>query len=268
MRFAFEAGSATEDLACKYSIRGMPVVGSTLLDKGVEETLRPIRERGLEPCQLGLFEFNPLLADANLFDRLDRLIGIAADIGCPWVAITGGSYQQNLFGAEDPRNATPAAIDAVARALARPVAAAEKRGVHLTVEPYLKSVAGTPARCASLVAKVGSPALKITFDPTSLYDFAALVEPTPFIEEMARQLSQCIGLVHLKEVALSEGFHLHAGLVPIGRGRTDWGALLRAVAPFAPADSWVLLEHVAPEDAESAIGQIRAAAEKVGVRLR
>jgi sugar phosphate isomerase/epimerase len=260
MRFALEAGPRTLELAQQHGLTGVPVSGADLLGRGVAATLVPLKERGLQPCQIGCFEFNPLRADSEQKARLERLIGLAADTGCPWIAITGGSHCPALFGAADPRNFSAEALDRVASALAPLAAAAERAGVFLTIEPYLKSVAGTPARCAELVSKVGSPALRITFDPTSLYDFAALVNPAPFVDEMARVLAGCVGLVHLKEVALAEGFHLHAGLVPLGQGATDWSQVLRLVAPIQPADSWVVIEHVAPEYVPAALALVRTAA--------
>lgn len=267
LRLALDAGPATPELAAAHGVRGVPIHGGDLLERGVAATLAPLRERGLDPCQVGAMDFNPLRADAAAHARLDRLIGLAAEAGCPWIAITGGNYHAAAFAATDPRNFTTAALDAVAEALGPHARAAEARGVGLTIEPYLKGVVGTPERCAAIVARVGSPALRVTFDPTSLYDFAALADPPPFVARMGAALAAGVGLVHVKEVALAEGFHLHAGLVPLGRGRTDWAELLRIVAPLSPATSWVVLEHVSPDDVARSLELLRAAATKAEVTL-
>ena len=76
------------------------------------------------------------------------------------------------------------------------------------------------------------------------------------------------GLAHVKEVALAEGFHIHAGLAPLGEGQTDWSEMLRLMAPHMSADSWVILEHVqTPEEARNSLDLLRAAAVEAKVAL-
>ena len=49
-----------------------------------------------------------------------------------------------------------------------------------------------------------------------------------------------IALVHIKELALADGFHIHIGLAALGQGPTSWAEVLRiVVAPHVPEDSWV-----------------------------
>jgi sugar phosphate isomerase/epimerase len=71
-----------------------------------------------------------------------------------------------------------------------------------------------------------------------------------------RGLAVC-GLIHVKEVGLAEGFHLHAGLVPLGDGPTDWAHFLRLALPHLPADSWLILEHVQAADAARSLSLLR-----------
>jgi sugar phosphate isomerase/epimerase len=76
------------------------------------------------------------------------------------------------------------------------------------------------------------------------------------------------GLVHIKEVGLSEGFHIQAGLKSLGEGVTNWTDVLRLTAPHLPADSWVILEHVlSPDEARRSVALLRVAAEKAGVEF-
>lgn len=64
------------------------------------------------------------------------------------------------------------------------------------------------------------------------------------IEDLCARLAGHYGLIHVKEVGLAEGFHLHAGLLPLGDGPTDWAHFLRLSLPHLPADSWLILERV------------------------
>lgn len=268
-RLALEAGPATLDLAVELGVTGVPIDGDALLGQGPEAVLAPLRARGLEPCQVGAFFCNPLHPDprerAEGLDRVARLIPLAAAAGCPWVAFSGGSCCPDIFGGSDPRNLADAALEEAAAALAPLAALAARHGVTLSLEPHLRSLLSTPERAAALCARVGSPALRVTFDISNFYDFAALLEPAPLLARAARALAPCCGLVHLKEIALTPGFHLHAGLAPLGGGHTDWTEVLRHALPIAPAGGWVLVEHCqSPAEARASIALTRAAAAAAG----
>lgn len=263
MRLALECGSTTHETAVELGIRGVPVDGGALLKEGVEATLAPLRARGLEVCQIGAFGFNPLHPDRayqlEQIEQLDQLIDLAPSTGCPYIAIGPGNHHPSGFGAADPRNFRSAALDALASDLAPLCRKAEAVGVKLTVEPYLKSAIHRPDAFLSLKQRLPSPALRITLDVSNFYDFAALVDPQPCAAEACSRLAGHYGLVHLKEIALAEGFHLHAGLVPLGKGLTDWGNVLRLAAPHIPADSWVMVEHCSDAaEARASIGLIRS----------
>ena len=76
------------------------------------------------------------------------------------------------------------------------------------------------------------------------------------------------GLIHIKEVALLDGFHIHMGLAPLGTGPTNWAEALALMAPHLPDDSWAILEHVAdPAEASQSLAHLRAAADQAGVAL-
>jgi sugar phosphate isomerase/epimerase len=268
MRLGLEAGKDTLDLAVKQGIRGVPIYAAGLVADGVEATLAPLVERGLEVCQIGAFGFNALRVDPEQRRILVAAIPLAAQTGCPYIVIGPGNYQAAAFAATDPNNFTDAALDEMAEALAPLLALAEEHGVYLTIEAYLKGAISSPERFLALQKRTGSPALKSNIDVTSLYDFHDLVDPSTLIERVCTELAGHYGLVHLKEVALSEGFHLHAGLVPLGQGPTDWAEILRLTAPHLPADSWVVLEHVqSADEAEASLSLLREAAASVGVDL-
>jgi sugar phosphate isomerase/epimerase len=268
MRLGLEAGKDTLDLAAKHGVRGVPISAAQLVKDGVDGTLAPLAERGLVICQIGAFGFNALRMDAEQRRILAEAIPLASQTGCPYIVIGPGNYQAAAFAAADPNNFTDAALDEMAEALAPLLTLAEAHGVYLSIEAYLKGAISSPDRFLALQQRTGSPALKANIDVSSLYDFRDLVDPSRLVESVCTGLVGHYGLVHLKEVALSEGFHLHAGLVPLGQGPTDWAQVLRLVAPHLPADSWVVLEHVqTAEEAATSLSLVQEAAARAGVDL-
>jgi sugar phosphate isomerase/epimerase len=272
MRLGLEAGKDTLDLAVELGIKGVPISADALARQGVEATLAPLRARGLEVCQIGAFGYNPLSSDAERqagqATRLEKVIPLAPETGCTYITVCGGNRHPSGFGAGNPYNYTDAALDDVARALAPLLALAERHGVKLTIEAYLKTAVYSAERFLALQARVGSDALRCNVDVTSLYDYWDLWDPREKVERTCAALAGHYGLGHLKEVALAEGFHIHAGLAPLGQGPTDWAQVLRLMDAHLPDDSWAILEHVStPAEARASVALLRAAAAEVGVEL-
>jgi sugar phosphate isomerase/epimerase len=272
MRLGLEAGQHTLDLAVELGIVGVPVSAGQLVEDGVEATLEPLRECGLQVCQIGAFGYNPLSSDrerqAQQAALLEQVIPLAPETGCPYVVINGGNYHPSGFGAGDARNFTGEALDEVADALASMLALAERHGAKLSIEPIIKSAVYSPESFLALQECVGSDALRVNIDPTSLYDYWDLWDSHATVRHVCTALAGHYGLGHVKEVALAEGFHIHASLAPLGAGNTDWADVLGLMAPHLPQDSWVILEHVAtPEEARASLEILRAAAAQAGVSL-
>ena len=272
MRLGLEAGKHTLDLAADLGIVGVPVSAGQLVDDGTETVLGPLRERGLQVCQIGAFGYNPLSTDregqAQQAALLEQAIPLASEIGCPYIVINGGNYHPSGFGAGDARNYTENALDEIADALAPMLALAERHGAKLSIEPIIKSAVYSAESFLALQERVGSDALRVNIDPTSLYGYWDLWDSHATVRHVCASLVGHYGLVHVKEVALADGFHIHAGLAPLGAGNTDWAEMLGLIAPHLPQDSWVILEHVAtPEEARKSLEILRAAAAQAGVSL-
>lgn len=266
MKLGLEAGKETLDLAVELGISGVPIDAGALVENGVELTLTPLRERGLRVCQIGAFGFNPLALNGAQAALLSAAIPLAAETGCPYIVINGGNYDPTGFLGTDARNYTEAALDEVARVLRPFLHQAEQFGVKLSIEPYLKTAVGTPEQFLALKEKVGSNSLVVNVDVSSFYDYWALVDTTASVQHTCTTLAGHYGLGHIKEIGLQEGFHLQAGLTPLGSGPTNWGQVLRLMAPHLPTDSWLILEHVlSPDEARNSVALLRQAAQSVGV---
>jgi sugar phosphate isomerase/epimerase len=272
MRLGLEAGKETLDLAVELGVRGVPISAQALVEQGIEATLAPLRARGLEVCQIGAFGYNPLSSDverqAGQAALLGQTIPLAPETGCTYITICGGNRHPSGFGAGDAYNYTDAALDEVAEALSPLLALAEEHGVKLTIEPYLKTAVYSAERFRALHARVGSDALRCNVDVSSLYDYWDLWDPRAKVEQTCNGLAGHYGLAHVKEIALQEGFHIQAGLAPLGEGPTDWVQVLRLMAPHLPDDSWVILEHVlSPGEGRASVALLRAAAAEVRLEL-
>lgn len=273
MRLGLEAGPHTHDLAVEQGIKGVPISIKDLVEQGVDATLAPLQERGLQVCQIGAFGFNPLSTDTearlNNAAAVEKAIPLVKDTGCPYIVINGGNYHPSGFGAGDARNFTEAALDRVADALKPLLEAAEKHGAKLSIEAYLKTAVHSPETFLALKEKAGnSDALCCNIDVTSLYDYHDMWNPAPKVEHICRGLAGHYGLGHLKGVSLKEGFHIHMELAPITEDPTDWAQVLALMAPHVPDDSWVILEHVmTPEEGRASLDHLREAAKKAGVEL-
>ncbi len=273
MRLGLEAGEHTRDLAVEQGIKGVPITAAQLVNDGVAATLTPLRERGLEVCQIGAFGFNPLSTDheAQVRQRaiLEQVIPLAVETGCPYIVINGGNYHPSGFGAGDARNFTDDALDKVAETLKPLLDMAERHGAKLSIEAYLKTAVNSPERFLRLKEKVGhTGALRVNIDVTSLYNYDDLWDPAQKVEHICTALAGHYGLGHIKGVALKEGFHIHAALAPVTEDPTDWAQVLRLMNPHVPEDSWVILEHIlSPEEGRASLAHLRDAAASAGVTL-
>ncbi len=272
MRLGIEAGKDTLDAAKELGVSGVPVSAEQLVKDGVDAVLAPLRDQGLSVCQIGAFGFNPLSTDRERQSNQERIlkdaIPLAAATGCPYVVICGGNYHPSGFASGDPRNFTDQALDELARGLEPVLELAERYGVKLSIEAYLKTAISTPERFLELKKRLKSEALRVNIDVTSFYAYWDMWDPTDIIERTCNLLAEHYGLCHIKEVALLDGFHIHANLAPLGSGVTDWSRVLSLVEPHLPGDSWVILEHVQSlEEARMSVGLLREAAKAARVSL-
>jgi sugar phosphate isomerase/epimerase len=272
MKLGLDAGAPSLDLAVELSVPGVPISADQLVAQGVDKTLSPLRARNLQVCQIGAFGYNPLSTDqaaqAVQSAMLDKAIPLAAETGCPYIVIGPGNYHPSGFDAPHQRNFSDAALDTMARALESPLKRAEKYGICLSIEAYLKGVINSPQRFIDLWRKLHTDALRCNVDPSSLYSFRELVDSRAMVEQVCALLTGHYGLVHIKDIALNDGFHLHAGFAPLGQGPTDWVQMLRLVAPHVPGDSWVIIEHcLTPQQARADVAFLRTAATRADVTL-
>ena len=272
MRLGIDAGASSIEFAQAYGVAGVPVSSRALKEQGVQSALKPIRDAGLEVCQINAMGYNPLHPDDNARaasrETVFNAFEVSGDVGCPWVSINAGNHHSTGFLDGDKRNFGEAALESIARELEPLLRAAEKADAYLSLEPYIKGAVFSSDRFLSLrrILGAGSERLRINLDVTSFYDLHALIDPDPLCDKLCYDLKDFIGLIHVKEVRLNESFHIHADLAPVTEGPTDWERVLRRAMPSAPVDSWVIVEHVqSGEEAQRSIGHISNICDRFGL---
>jgi sugar phosphate isomerase/epimerase len=272
MRLGLEAGEYTHELAKRLGIKGVPVSVNELVEKGPEDAVEPLRKKGLEICQIGAVGYNPLGPDKEAAKAqrslIEKAIPMAAAVGCPLIAISCGSYASSPYGGFSPDNFTDRAIDDMAKALDPLLSSADAHGAVISIEAYIKGVVNTPESFDKLFTRCGSSALKINLDITSQYDLLDLIDPRPLCAAAIPKFKGKTGIVHIKGIALEEGFHIKAGLAPITEDPTDWELVLEETAKVVDDGTWVLLEHVlSEEEGEKSVSHLRDIASRLGINL-
>jgi len=262
LKLALEAGSLTYSLAQKYQITGVPIEAQELIEKGVKATLEPLNQYGLTPVQIGAFALNPLHPDpkevAEQTEQVSKIIELAPETGCNTIVISCGNYRKDTYGAIDRRNRTQEAIHRYADIIAPLLEKAEKYSACISIEAYIKGIIYGPESFLTLSKILKSKALRCNLDVTSLYDLNDFIDPKPLWLNVCAKLKGHIGIVHIKDVSLSDGFHIHANLSPITEGVTDWKFALDLIEKTIPEQCWVMLEHVQnAEEAKKSIGFLR-----------
>lgn len=270
MKLGLEAGAHTFALAERHGIKGVPISVDELVEKGPDAAVAPLREKGLEVCQIGAIGYNPLGPDKDAAEKqkqlIQKAIPMATAAGCPLIAISCGSYAGSAYGGFHRDNFADKALDDMAEAIAPLLSLAEEHGAVISIEAYIKGVVNTPDSFDKLAAKCSSPALKINLDITSQYDLRDLIDPTKICREVHPKYKGKVGIVHFKGIGLEEGFHISAGLAPITEDPTDWKLVLEETSKVIDDDTWVLLEHVlSEEEGDKSITYLREIAADLGI---
>lgn len=187
-----------------------------ILDLSAEQ-LRVVRETlaayGLKVSSIGSPIGKIAIADdfAPHLDRMRHAAEVAHLLHAPYVRI----FSFFLPPGEDPAGFRGEVIDRM-RALVR---VAEEADLILLHENEKHIYGDVPARCLDLVRSVGSPYLRLAWDPANFVQ----VGVRPFTEGYA-SLRPHLEYVQVKDALLSDGT-----VVPAGRGDGEVAATVRAL---------------------------------------
>lgn len=273
MRIGLNVGPLTVDLAIEEGIKGAAFNNAPqLLTDGVKATLAPIRDKGLEVCQIAHWMYNPLGPErekqVGLGREIEKIIPLLPETGHPMLLLNAGNYDQRSYGGTHPNNFTDAALDDAARALVPIVKLAEKNAVTIVIEPFVQNVVSTPERFIALKEKIGSKAFMCNLDLCNFYDFNDMMHPSDTAHHVCQVLAGHYVTAHVKDLRMVPGVHIHIEEAPFGEGVSDWATAFKYFAKDMPADGWVTLEHAKTrEDALLGLRNMRAVATRAGVTL-
>jgi sugar phosphate isomerase/epimerase len=212
------------------SVWGKPV--GELSAPEVREVKRLTSDAGAEVCCLShknLFGALPVLSTAvgddaheRHMDTMRRVLDIARETGARSVRIMCFRKESVLFGSNGAENAvvTRGAWARFVELMRPPVDLAEREGVQLVVENSTKGMVTSAFLARKLVDEIGSPALKVLWDPCNALYF----NEQPFPDGYNCLRGGYLGHMHIKD-----------SLADIPRARIDFTALGKgAMRPYLP----------------------------------
>jgi sugar phosphate isomerase/epimerase len=273
---------ALDDRFCKWAAdMGVTVLG-THLGPTPEDVLphaAELRERlagwGLNIVQATGYNPNMIGEDearrAADLGRLTHAFEVARLLGSPMVLSGCGSYHPTRGYGPHPRNHSSEARERIVDFLRPAARRAEEHGVVLALECHMITALDTPAHIRAVVDAVGSPALRVNFDPVNLLGSIDAVYASG--SEMAAMLTELGSryhwTAHAKDVLIESRLALHFDETVCGDGLLDWPAYLRCAeqlgTPEQPAA--VLVEHMPAFLAPRGLAFLRAQAATAGVSV-
>jgi len=265
MKLGLVCGPDSPRIAHKLKVNGVSVNAADLIADGGKAKLASLHELGLEPCQIAAFGFNPLTSDLKDRQANEQIVEAALPYlqrtGCQDLVVNGGNRHPSGFAGSHRDNYTDAILDEIARALEPWIKRCEEYKVNLTIEPHIQCAIDTPERFLKLKALIGSSRVMVTLDTCNFLHFKDLWNPFPRIADICAQLKGHYTSVHLKNVDLAPGTHLHINEVPFLTGKVEWAPILKIIKRDTP-NAYLILEKVKSE--EEALVGITAIREMIG----
>ncbi len=177
------------------------------------------------------------------YNRYFSNIRFASFLGAGVVGTETGAVNEGYKFEE--RNHSEEALKFFIERVKPVIECAEKFGVVFAIEPVFKHIVCNPQRARKVLDEIGSPNLKIIFDPVNLLDISNIDRREEIFAEAMDLLGEDIAVLHLKDFVLEDG-----GLksVACGTGEMNYENILRFVKtkkPFMHAT----LENTVPDNA-------------------
>ena len=170
-----------------------------------------------------------------------------------------GSLNPAGSWAPHPEHQGDRVFERVISSLTAVAVAADAEGVILSLEGHVLSVIDRPSRVAEGLRRVPARSLGMNLDPVnfvgSIWDAWT---PQALINRLLDATRGRVVAAHWKDYIVDNPLVLHISEVPIGEGLVDHVAGLTALNEAAP-DTWVLIEHLPPEQIPAAKRNIDAA---------
>ena len=239
---AREEGFTCVHLAYSKVIKGYTFDDCALTEGLAKYTKRVFEGQGLDVAVLGCY-LNLAHPDPDKLKEIQsRYYGhlrVASLLGAGVVGTETGA--PNAQYKMDANTHSEEALETFIRGLAPVVERAEKYGVTMAIEPVWKHIVYSPDRAVKVLEAIGSPNLRIIFDPVNLLYPGNLDDRGKVIGEAMEKLCDRIAVVHLKD-CVPDGDDLKS--IAAGTGVMDY---IKARKPYIHTT----LENTTDENAVS-----------------
>lgn len=137
----------------------------------------------------------------------------------------------NLQYKMDENTHSDAALDSFIRGLAPVVECAEKYGVNMAIEPVWKHIVYNADRALKVIDAIGSPNLRIIFDPVNLLYTGNMNDKDYIFADTIDKLADRIAVVHIKDY-VPEGNELKS--IAAGTGLMNYDRVLKFMKERKP----------------------------------
>lgn len=203
--------------------------------------------------------------------RLTRAFRVAQLLGSPMVLTGCGSYHPTHGYGPHPENHSAEARDRIVQFLRLASPRAEDHGVVLALECHMITALDTPEHIREIVDAVGSPSIRVNFDPVNLLSSVDAVYQSG--AEMERMLA-VLGAhyhwtAHAKDIVIESRLALHFDETVCGDGLLDWTAYLRCAERLGTSDqpAAVLVEHMPAFLAPRGLSFVRGQATTADIQI-
>lgn len=155
--------------------------------------------------------------------RLRVLAGACAPMGTSTIHICTGTRNPASMWRPHPDNQTPEAWRDMAACVREATEIARQAKVVLAFEPEVNNVVDSARKSRQLLDEIGSPHLKVTFDPANIFHAGQLPRMKEVLEEAFALVGNDIALAHAKDLDRDGD----AGHKAAGEGLLDYDLYLR-----------------------------------------
>lgn len=229
---AKEEGFSCVHLALSKVMKGLPIDNGSLTEGLAMHTRRVFAREGLDVAVLGCY-LNLAHPDPAKLKEIQSLyyghLRAAALMGAGVVGTETGA--PNAAYKTDANTHSAAALESFIRGLAPVVACAERWGVPVAIEPVFKHIVYDADRALQVIKAIGSPNLRVIFDPVNLLCPENADSRERIFAETMDKLGEYIAVVHLKDFTRGSN-----GLVSVaaGTGEMDYTSILRFIKERKP----------------------------------
>lgn len=186
-------------------------------------------------------------------ERFKHHLRAARDFGCDIVGTETGSLNSDY--SRHPDNGGKEAFKIVLESVRELVREAERCGVNVCIEAVERYVISSPERLRRLIDEVGSPNLRVIYDPVNLLWTTNCDREAEIVEAAHSLLGDRIRVMHAKDFTIDGGSFRE---LSAGQGRLNYRKILHWMKTKAPNID-VLLENTHPASVARTIEFIQQA---------